>query len=607
MPRSNTSLPRRLLPFLLIGTIGVIYSLIKMRWDHLDTFFALVPLLFIIELFPVRVGKVLLSFTFPVLYVMVLITGFEATALTSVGVLSVIAMAKRRPWRLILINGYSRIVSLLAADVVIHLINFILPMDKDFSYFLLHLIVTLAVFTFVSIWLVMGYLSTYSNSTEYRMTVYKLTSWHVLISFLYCVLMLTLAFDQRHAASGALGTFFFFLPLTAGMIVVHLITNLTRAKSGLETLFAVARSMNRQFDLPTVLEHMVREAKQLVQAHSAQFYLVLEDGTLQRMGCMMEGQTVKRLPRGSGLVGAVALSGESLIVPDVLRDPRFCPAEADEETLTLLLVPIEIDGRVAGVISLGKRETHLFYPDDLKMMSIFATHAAVAMQNALYLEERERRLLVEERNRLAREMHDGIAQELASAILQVEMIKRLEPAQSKEGLNRLEDGLRKTATALRESIYSLRPQPYTHVGLVPALRSQLDEVEEEYGLATHLSVDLQNRNFSPEVTRAVFQIFTEAVQNVIKHAEARDLWVNLASDERALILTVRDNGRGFHFGEAIVRAAERHSFGIENLHHIAEDINGTLDYLTAPGRGTEVQLEIPLKEEGPHDHSSFAV
>ncbi|HEU4964192.1 MAG TPA: GAF domain-containing sensor histidine kinase [Bacilli bacterium] len=609
MSRYLSPAMRKALPLTVAGTIALLYSLINMKWQHMETYWAVFPLLIIIEWFPVRIGKVQFTFVFPLLYMIALITGFEAAALTSAGMIAMVSLVKRRPLRAILFNATSRLIALLVCDVLIHLLHWtFLPASLSISYLLIHLIITLLVFTGVSNWLLKLYYSIYSAQPHSRRSLMRITLWYVGSSFLYTSLMVVLALDPNQAASGPLGTFYFFLPWTGAMIVAYLFTNLSRAKSGLETLFSVARSINQQLDLPAVLEQVVQEARRLVLGNSAQLYLVQDDGTLHRVVSTSASYTLSRLPMQVGLVGRVAETGEPLLVHDVERDTRYLLGEAEAETRTLLLVPIHIEDRVAGVISIGKNETFLFQEDDLKMITIFASHAAVAMKNALYLEEREKRLLVEERNRLAREMHDGIGQELASAILQVEMIKRQEPQQVQLSLAQLEESLRQTATAVRQAIYSLRPQPYSHIGLVPAMRAELEEVEAEDGLQTRLTVEVEEELFTPEMARAVFQIFTEGLQNVIKHAQAQSLWVVLSRDEHHLRMTIRDDGIGFHFGQAILQAAERKSFGIENLHHIAEGINGSLDYITAPGEGTEIVLEIPLEEEEwPHDDPSLAL
>jgi signal transduction histidine kinase len=281
--------------------------------------------------------------------------------------------------------------------------------------------------------------------------------------------------------------------------------------------------------------------------------------------------------------------------------------ETLEGTRSLLVVPIHSDSQVVGVISLGKKESYSFRNDDLKMMSIFATHAGIALRNANYIEEREKRLLLEERNRLAREIHDGLAQDLASAILQLEMLKRTAPEAMVGSLAELQEMVRQTATVVRHSIYSLRPAPYTHIGLVPALRSHLEEVRANTGIQTHLSGRCNADHLPSKVSQAVFAICTETVKNAAKHSRASDLWVVLECDESTIRLKVRDNGVGFHFGQAILQAAVRKSFGIENLHSIADSVGGMLDYVTAPGEGTLVTLEISLEEEETDDDSRVAL
>jgi len=150
--------------------------------------------------------------------------------------------------------------------------------------------------------------------------------------------------------------------------------------------------------------------------------------------------------------------------------------------------------------------------------------------------------------------------------------------------------------------------------LVPAVRAHLEEVEQQHHVRTQLAATCMPDALPPHLVRSVFEIVTEAVQNAVKHASARELTVGLQTVTGAegplLQLTVRDDGCGFDFGKAILQAANRHSFGLENLYHVAEQSGGTLDILTAPGRGTLVTAEFPLltvEEELEDDHSSGVV
>jgi signal transduction histidine kinase len=131
------------------------------------------------------------------------------------------------------------------------------------------------------------------------------------------------------------------------------------------------------------------------------------------------------------------------------------------------------------------------------------------------------------------------------------------------------------------------------------LRALLQEITAKSTLHARLDVHHLPDSLPPAISKAVFEIVTEGANNAVKHAEASDLHVHLQQADGVLRLTIRDNGKGFHFGQAILHAAARKSFGIENLHMIADQIGGALDFLTAPGLGTTITLDITLEEDTP--------
>jgi signal transduction histidine kinase len=596
---SNTTL------VLLFGLGGAVYAAAAAQWHYPGYLFILPLLLLVIERFPIQTGRITFTFSYPILYTLAVLTGYEATALIGSVLVLLVGLSLRRPWQSIVFNMIFRLLAVLAAGFAVKLLPGIRT-DHSVSFEMLKLAVSTTVFTGVATLFVMWHLHRRFQHA-FAPTLLKMGLWNIAVSFLYDTLMIWLASDPKNTGSGTLGTLFFFLPLVAITLMMHLFTNLVRAKSGLETLFAVSQSINRQRDLPTVLMQVIGEANRLVRGHCSLLFLVGEDGRLKRVVGTHDDSLADSLQQTQSLAGWVASTGEPILVNDVRRDSRYLFGESDPATRSMLLVPIQTDDLVAGVISLGKKETHAFTAADQKMMTIFATHAGVAIKNALYIEEREKRLLVEERNRLAREIHDGLAQDLASALLEIEMIKRRDPAELERSLENLQGMLRGTASTVRHSIYSLRPAPYSHVGLVPALRAHLDEVGELHGLRTHFQSDLADEQLPPDVAKAIFQVASESVQNAVKHAGAKDLHLSLSTTEDIWQLIVRDNGRGFHFGQAILQAAERRSFGIENLHSIANAVGGTLDFVTAPGAGTEVILEVPRKEAEAYDNTHLAL
>jgi signal transduction histidine kinase len=593
------------------GFLGFLAALTTAKWQPPLTLLIVFSLLLVVDFFPIRFHRITYSFAFPLIYSLILIADFAAAAVLSSLSTVVVQYMRQRPYKTIMLNASSRILAMLLTGCLVDAILTWIGLDPSqitpdaLADRLLHLVLTVMSFTVCSTLIVMW--SFRMHTEPQRRILYNMALLTIVLGCAYNGLMLWLASDPRHNEAGDIGILFFFAPLLAAAVVLHLINHLAHAKSGLETLFIVSQSINHQDELPKVLSQVIHKATRLVDGAWGMMYMVQEDGSLKRtVGTALE-LAVERIPRGQGLAGAVAASGEALIVHDLSRDPRSQPPMVHLPVRSMMIVPIPIDGRVAGVISIGKRDTYSFSVDDLRLMQIFASHAAVAIQNALYIEEREKRLLVEERNRLAREIHDGIAQDLAGALLHLEMMKRADHQQMMDGLGEVQELLRKTVSTVRHSIFSLRPAPYTHVGLIPAIRAHLDEVESQHGLTTHFSGDLPGHPLPPKLSDAIFKIVRESVQNVIKHANATDLYIALKADDKRVTLTVRDNGVGFSFGQAILRAAERRSFGIENLHHLADQVGGTLDFLTAPGHGTLITFEAALNEEGEDDEHSRTV
>ncbi len=568
-------------------------------FQDLDALLVLTFFILVIDTYPIKIGRLNISFSFPLMYAMILTTGALGAGLLSAMVLLIVQTANRQTVQTILFNAFARVTLVI---VSCYAVNWLSPLFSgqpgQFPYEFAQMFATHLIFEFLSVLVFMWYTKLRAFDKQYRPYIVRMIFTDMSVSLTYTSLMLYLSTHEQINELGLLGIVYFFLPLAAISFISYLLNTLDQVKKSLITLFEVSQSITQQHRVPTVLEQVIERAVSMVKGHCGVLYL-MEEGELRRKVCTCPSEvTSSMLPRDKSIALAVAESGVAEMLNDVVRDPRFWPGETQPGTRSLLVVPIVIDDKVAGVISLGKRDSYSFVGRELQLMEIFASHAGVAMKNMLYMAEREKRLLVEERNRLAHEIHDGIAQDLASAIFQLEMMRRQNGMEAQaEGLFQLQEMLRQTATTLRHSIFSLRPAPYTHVGLGLAMRAYLDEVERTHGLQVHFEAPELNAQLKQDVTSAIYQVFSESLQNVIKHAEASEVWVQFRKEGHCVTLLIRDNGKGFHFGLAMLEAVKRHSFGIENLHVLADQIGGSLEYTTSPGRGTEIMLNIPLKED----------
>lgn len=204
--------------------------------------------------------------------------------------------------------------------------------------------------------------------------------------------------------------------------------------------------------------------------------------------------------------------------------------------------------------------------------------------------------VVEERERLSRELHDGLAQLVAYVLVRLDTVRELvATSRQREAAVELER-LRAAADDLyadvRESITGLRAR-VAERGLLPALLDYLEEYEERYAIAVDLQAGAVSRELPPLAGLQLFRIVQEALANVRKHAGAQRAWVAFASPEPSVLrMVIGDNGRGFDPFAAV--RAEPRSFGLAIMRERAASLGGTLTIESRPGDGTRVVVAVPF-------------
>lgn len=204
----------------------------------------------------------------------------------------------------------------------------------------------------------------------------------------------------------------------------------------------------------------------------------------------------------------------------------------------------------------------------------------------------------EERRRIAREIHDGPAQSLANLVLRVELCEQLlnrDPGRVKPELERLKDSVRNTLKDIRKIIFDLRPMSLDDLGLVGGLRRFFGDFQERYGLPVDLLVFGQEKGLDEMCSIAIFRIIQEALNNVVKHARASRVSVKLEFLPQHLAIAVNDDGVGFD--PQSLEQDDGH-YGLLNMQERARLLNGKLEIRSAPGRGTEIRVMIPVEREG---------
>jgi len=209
-----------------------------------------------------------------------------------------------------------------------------------------------------------------------------------------------------------------------------------------------------------------------------------------------------------------------------------------------------------------------------------------------------------ERQRLAREIHDGLIQELTGAVLQLELCERMckrDAGQILDPLTRAKKQARKCLHQMRQLTFDLRLTAVKELGLLEALRRNCDELSRENGITVKFRVTGVEVDMPLPIARSLFCIAREALLNATKHAKARHIDVGVSFDEQHVMLAVKDDGAGFDVEPALAKAEEQKKFGIVGMRERAHLLGGSLHVQSSRRSGTEVIAVIPyppLQEHG---------
>lgn len=363
----------------------------------------------------------------------------------------------------------------------------------------------------------------------------------------------------------------------------------------LQAVSAAVLAVTRHLSVAEVFQVIVRSARRLLGARYAA--LGIPDGSEGFAEFVADGVSDKQreaigpLPRQHGMLAALLLEGEPIRVGDIQSDPRFgWWPQAHPMMADFLGVPIRDGEEVVGIIFLAnKADKAGFTARDEQLLTLFASHAAIAMANAR-LYERSRELTVaEERTRLARELHDSVAQKLFSLRLTARTAATLldrDLERARTELGKVESLAAEAATELRSVIVELRPAELDTSGLAETIRKHLVVVGRLHkvrtGFETVGEVKLEG---AAEVE--VLRMIQEAVYNALRHARADLIEVSLrAGDE--VVAEVCDDGVGFDS-----KAAATRGMGLASMRERAMALGGGIDVVTGPGRGTTVRIAVP--------------
>ncbi|MEO5940879.1 MAG: GAF domain-containing sensor histidine kinase, partial [Candidatus Limnocylindrales bacterium] len=312
------------------------------------------------------------------------------------------------------------------------------------------------------------------------------------------------------------------------------------------------------------------------------------------------------LPSGRGLLGLIMREGRSYRIPSIAGHPDSSGFPPHHPPMTSFLgVPVVTHGVSVGNLYLtNKRGAEEFSITDLRLVELFARHAAIAIDNARLHAQAGRLAVAEERDRIGRDLHDGIIQSLYAVGLSLEDVPELMAEAPADAAARVDDAIESINMAIRDIrnfIYGLRPEAVDGTQVVAGLAALAEEVR--HGGLVDVVAELDpsaDPGLDPGAGGELLNLVREALSNAIRHGRGRRISITLAAAGERLHLEIADDGVGFDSAEP---PSSRHH-GLANMRARAGAIGGRLEIRSAPGAGTTVIVDLPRPDPTREDDGS---
>lgn len=360
------------------------------------------------------------------------------------------------------------------------------------------------------------------------------------------------------------------------------------------SLSAAVLAVSRQLSVKEVLQTIVTTARDLLDCEYAALGVPDEQGGFAEF--VVEGVSDEQwaaigpLPRQHGLLGAMLKEPIPQRLDDVRKDPRFgwWPA-AHPILVDFLGMPILDGDEILGAIYLANRRSGKFTEADEETLGVLAAHAAIALTNARLYERSRELTLLEERNRVAQELHDAVAQKLFSLRLTVSAAAGLvhsDPVRAAATLDEARTLAAAAASELGEVVAELRPRELADAGLVETLRRRVALLNRVHTAQLHFEAGVQPR-LSQQAEEVVLRVAEEALHNALRHSGAGTIRVRLSAlDTDDIKIEISDDGKGFD-------AKRSRGLGLVSMRERARKVRGTLSVQSQPGKGTHLMLVVP--------------
>ena len=350
-----------------------------------------------------------------------------------------------------------------------------------------------------------------------------------------------------------------------------------RRADEIHTLFTVQQAIAGPLEWEAVLQLIADEARRLTSTRFSAVFLL--DGDTLRLSVFSGGPILGfpigyQIPLGQSLAGLALESQLPVLIANVQADPRVSADMVQVMGMrSLLIVPLLTESRSIGVIMVTDKSPGVLGPDDERVLTMLASGAVIQLENARLFRQAQQVATIEERQRLARELHDAVTQTLFSASLIAEVLPRIWERNPEEGVRRLDELRQLTRGALAEMrtlLLELRPAALVDTDMADLLHQLAESITGR----ARVPVSVEGAHacdLPPAVKVALYRIAQEALNNIAKHAVAGQATIRLDCTDEEVILRIRDDGRGFD-----PREISPESLGLGIMRERAAAIGATL-------------------------------
>lgn len=384
--------------------------------------------------------------------------------------------------------------------------------------------------------------------------------------------------------------------------MAHLEREIRERNRRLALLNVVSTEASESLDLEEVAAAITRNVMQALRAEAAGLALV--SGEDDELRLVAQSGSPLQIPHGNGSLGphdcecrkALAL-GQAVVIPDSQESASCAGILGDKTPGTCISAPLRSKGINIGAIFVARPKSQPFTLDERELVTALGSQVGPAIQNAQLFSKRGAIAVLEERQRVAREVHDGLAQTLGYLNVQMGIVDHLlasdDLAKAKAELETMTQVTREAYEGLRLAIMDLRTPLSPTGGLRRTLREYLQRFSLQTGIQCHFEGHRGSAaTLSPSAEVQLTRIVQEALANVKKHAPAAEVWLSVEANERLVRVVIRDNGPGFD--PASVPQSGR--YGLQTMRERAEGIGGSLLIESRADAGTRLEVTIPIDE-----------